>query len=182
MIRIDETLIEKLEKNKRDAKFLKELEELEEVIIKVDEDVYDAFIDNGKFFPNIKKLRVEYLGDFHRPSVSFLQFKKLKSIVLYDAYFSEQHYAYGGLGRWVQGDLEEDYEPSSDEQNMDHMAQLTDLEEISFLALSEINKLKNFKKLKRIHEFFISFGTYSEEEYKEATKNIQIDKVEIEKT
>ena len=77
MIRIDETLIEKLEKNKRDAKFLKELEELEEVNIKVDEDVYDAFIDNGKFFPNIKKLRVEYLGDFHRPSGIFHQFKKL---------------------------------------------------------------------------------------------------------
>ena len=46
----------------------------------------------------------------------------------------------------------------------------------------KINKLKNFKKLKRIHEFFISYGTYSEEEYKEATKNIQIDKVEIEET
>ena len=180
MIRIDETLIEKLEKNKHDAKFLKELEELEEVLIKVDEDVYDAFIDNGKFFPNIKKLRVENLGDFHRPSVSFLQFKKLKSIVLYDAYFSEQHYAYGGLGKWTGDD--DSYEPSYDELYMDHMAQLTDLEEISFLALSEINKLKNFKKLKRIHEFFISFGTYSEEEYKEATKNIQIDKVEIEKT
>ena len=178
MIRID-TLIKKLEKNKHDAKFLKELEELEEALIKVDEDVYNAFIDNGKLFPNIKKLRVEHLGDFHRPSVSFLQFKKLKSIVLYDAYFSEQHYAYGGLGKWTGDD--NSYEPSYDEQNMDHMAQLIDLEEISFLFLSELNQLKNFKKLKRIHEFFISFGTYSEEQYKEVTKNIQIDKVEIEK-
>lgn len=178
MIRID-TLIKKLEKNKHDAKFLKELEELEEALIKVDEDVYNAFIDNGKLFPNIKKLRVEHLGDFHRPSVSFLQFKKLKSIVLYDAYFSEQHYAYGGLGKWTGDD--NSYEPSYDEQNMDHMAQLTDLEEVSFLVLSELNQLKNFKKLKRIHEFFISFGTYSEEQYKEVTKNIQIDKVEIEK-
>ena len=178
MIRID-TLIKKLEKNKHDAKFLKELEELEEALIKVDEDVYNAFIDNGKLFPNIKKLRVEYLGDCHRPSVSFLQFKKLKSIVLYDAYFSEQHYAYGGLGKWTGDD--NSYEPSYDEQNMDHMAQLTDLEEVSFLVLSELNQLKNFKKLKRIHEFFISFGTYSEEQYKEVTKNIQIDKVEIEK-
>ena len=175
MIRIDKKLISKLENNKQDIKIIKELEGLEEVIIKIDEDVYDAFIDNGKFFSNIKKLRVEALGEQHRPSVSLLQFSKLKSIIFDDSYFSEQHYAYGGLGRWVQGDLEEDYEPSSDEQNMDHMAQLTDLEEISFLALSEINKLKNFKKLKRIHEFFILFGTYSEEEYKEATKNIQID-------
>ena len=97
----------------------------------------------------------------------------MKSIVLYDAYFSEQHYAYGGLGKWIGDD--DTYEPSYDELYMDHMSELIDLEEISFLALSEINKLKNFKKLKRIHEFFILFGTYSEEEYKEATKNIQID-------
>ena len=89
----------------------------------------------------------------------------MKSIVLYDAYFSEQHYAYGGLGKWTGDD--NSYEPSYDEQNMDHMAQLTDLEEVSFLVLSELNQLKNFKKLKRIHEFFISFGTYSEEQYKE---------------
>jgi hypothetical protein len=161
---------------RKDADMIKKLEKVKKLQFEYDDfEVFDTLISNGKYFPNLETLYIDhynndYLSELTIPSVKLLQFKKLKDIWLTNTYFEEE--AYFEEVKEGTKTMEMGGKPF-----MYHMKRLKNLEAISFLALEELYELKDFKKLKQIGELLIGFNDYSDEEFKETTKNIHIDNV-----
>ena len=134
------------------------IKSLKEINFWFDNEPWNLILKQHKEFPNIEKLTFSDFDESLINSWDLLKFPKLRCVLLDSfSYF-----------------IEEEESDILEPMYMDDLHELEYLEQISFLALNDINSLKKFKSLKKIGTLAVPYSS-DEPEFIEATKGIIIE-------